>query len=65
MKLRDLVRALLKHGCSVRSDTGRHTKWICPCGRHTAILPRHREVSPGVVGDTVDRLKCLPEGWLR
>ncbi|WP_374201562.1 type II toxin-antitoxin system HicA family toxin [Actinocorallia sp. API 0066] len=65
MKLRDLVRALRRHGCVIRSDTGRHTKWICPCGQHTAILPRHREVSPGVVGDTVDRLKCLPEGWMR
>lgn len=29
---------------------GSHTKWHCPCGKHTFILPDgHRQISPGVV----------------
>jgi hypothetical protein len=64
MKLRDVVRALRKHGCTVLNNTGRHTKWGCPCGGHSANLPRHRTVSPGVVADTIQRTACLPEGWL-
>jgi hypothetical protein len=26
---------------------------------------RHSEISAGVVGDTIERMKCLPEGWLQ
>jgi hypothetical protein len=65
MKLRDVVRALTTQQCTTRSDDGNHTKWICPCGRHSANIPRHRIVSPGVVRDTIKRLDCLPEGWLQ
>lgn len=65
MKRRDVEKALRKNGCGVQSDTGIHTKWVCACGDHTANLPRHRHISPGVVRDTIDRLKCLPEGWLQ
>lgn len=64
MRHRDLVKALNAQGCTVRSDDGNHTKWICPCGQHSANVPRHRVISPGVVGDTIRRLTCLPEGWL-
>jgi hypothetical protein len=65
MKLRDVVKALTTQECTIRSDDGNHTKWICPCGRHSANIPRHRIVSPGVVRDTIKRLDCLPEGWLQ
>jgi hypothetical protein len=65
MKLRDVKRALKRRNCSVVSDTGDHTKWVCPCGDHAANIPRHKEISPGVVKDTITRMKCLPEGWLR
>ena len=58
-------RALSRAGCYVRRDKGRHTTWCCPCGQHSAEIPRHRTVSPGVVKDTMDRMKCLPEGWLQ
>ena len=64
MKLRDLNRALNRHGCYVETDTGNHTKWICPCGKHSANIPRHTLVSPGVVRDTTNRMTCLPKGWL-
>ena len=33
--------------------------------QHTANVPRHKEVSPGVVRSTIERLACLPEGWLQ
>jgi hypothetical protein len=66
MARRLVERALRKAGCSKRKpDTGPHTTWLCPCGSHTADIPRHKDISPGVVRDTVDRMKCLPEGWLQ
>lgn len=65
MKRRDLARALVAAGCVVKSDTGPHTKWICPCGQHSANVPRHRDISPGVVADTIKRMACLPGGWLQ
>lgn len=65
MRLRAVTRALLAQGCAIKNDTGRHTKWICPCGQHSANLPRHRVVSPGVVADTIKRMTCLPKGWLQ
>ena len=64
-KRRDVVRALLSNGCTVKTDTGDHTKWICPCGQHSANIPRHGTISPGVVSNTIKRLACLPEGWLQ
>lgn len=65
MKLHDVVQKLRQHGCIVKSDDGSHTKWACPCGQHTANVPRHREISPGVIRDTIKRMACLPEGWLQ
>ena len=65
MKLRDVERALLASGCSIKSDRGAHTKWLCPCGAHSANIPRHTTISPGVVANTVKRMSCLPGGWLQ
>jgi hypothetical protein len=65
MRLRDVIRALRRNGCEVKSDEGPHTKWACPCGQHSANIPRHAIVSPGVVASTVKRMACLPEGWLQ
>ena len=65
MKLRDVKRALDEHGCTSKPGRGPHVKWTCPCGKHTANIPRHRHISPGVVGDTIRRMECLPEGWLQ
>ena len=58
-------RALRSQGCEVKRDTGRHTVWVCPCGVHTADIPRHNIISPGVVRDTINRMECLPKGWLQ
>ncbi len=65
MKLRDVNTALHRQSCHVISDRGDHTKWGCPCGHHSANIPRHTIVTPGVVRDTIRRLACLPEGWLQ
>jgi hypothetical protein len=65
MRHRAVEAALVRNGCRVVSGGGPHTKWVCPCGDHTANIPRHREISPGVVRDTARRMACLPEGWLR
>jgi hypothetical protein len=51
--------------CSIKSTSGGHDKWICPCSKHSANLPRHGVISPGVVASTKKRLTCLPEGWLK
>ena len=32
---------------------------------HTANIPRHPIISPGVVGNTMEGMACLPEGWLQ
>jgi hypothetical protein len=49
------------------SDDGPHTTWQCPssCGHHTADIPRHVDISPGVIRDTINRMTCLPKGWLQ
>lgn len=65
MKLRDVERALLIHGGRIKSDDGIHTKWICPCGWHSANVPRHKTISPGVVRSTIKRMSCLLERWLQ
>jgi hypothetical protein len=65
MRLRDIERAIKAAGCTKLSDDGKHTKWGCPCGSHSTAVPRHRDISPGVVRNIVHDLACLPKGWLQ
>jgi hypothetical protein len=65
MKYRDVERALLRHGCRWEQGKGDHIKWFCPCGQHIAVVTQARNVSPGVVGDVISKLACLPKGWLQ
>jgi hypothetical protein len=66
MSRRNVEKALGKQDCTRRTpDNGPHTTWDCPCGQHTAIIPRHNDISPGVIRDTANRLTCLPKGWLQ
>jgi hypothetical protein len=65
MKRRLVIRALRKNGCAP-SGGKEHEKWFCPCAaKHSANIPRHGDISPGVIGDTIKRMACLPEGWLQ
>jgi hypothetical protein len=66
MKRRDLERKLRAAGCTKKTpDKGPHSKWICPCGKHMVPIPRHSDVSPGVIDDAKAKLECLPEGWTK
>ncbi len=66
MKRRDVEQALRGAGCTVVSEDGAHTKWRCSCGEgHTANIPRHTEISPGVIRDTAKRIACQKKGWLQ
>jgi predicted RNA binding protein YcfA (HicA-like mRNA interferase family) len=65
MKRREVERALRVQGCNIKSERGPHVKFVCPCGQHSANIPRHSVISPGVVADIVKRMQCLPEGWLQ
>ena len=64
VRYRVLKRALLAQGCTSRPGKGDHIVWYCPCGEHVAVATSTRIVSPGVVGDIMTKLACLPEGWL-
>ncbi|WP_211270822.1 type II toxin-antitoxin system HicA family toxin [Streptomyces yerevanensis] len=66
MKRRDLERKLRAAGCVKKTpDKGPHSKWTCPCGKHIVPIPRHRDISPGVIDDAKAKLECLPEGWMK
>lgn len=65
MKYRDIRKAMLAQGCTMRPGKGDHENWYCPCGKHMATVTKTREVSPGVVRDTIDKMRCLPKGWLQ
>lgn len=59
--------ALLRQGCRKLSERGIDEKWGCPpaCGKHTTAVPRHNEITAGVIRGIIDDLKCLPKGWLQ
>jgi hypothetical protein len=67
MAKRLVVAALLRAGCRKISEHGKHEKWGCPigCAQHVTALPRHDEITAGVVRNLIRDLKCLPEGWLQ
>lgn len=65
MSKRRVVKALIKHRCYKESESGIHEKWRCPCGRHETSVPRHVEVSAGVVRTIQRHMACLPERWLQ
>ncbi|WP_084579096.1 type II toxin-antitoxin system HicA family toxin [Kutzneria sp. 744] len=65
MSRRAVIKAMRKLGCVVLRDTGGHTVYACPCGRHTAAVPRHRQVSAGVVMSIGEQMRCLGERWLQ
>jgi hypothetical protein len=40
--------------------------WTCPCDqKHVAVVTTPGEISPGVIGDTIKKMACLPKGWLQ
>ncbi len=61
---RDLAKALAVAGCTAKPGKGDHEKWCCPCGQHMTVITKPGIVSPGLVRQAVQRLSCLPKGWL-
>jgi hypothetical protein len=65
MRYREIQKALLANNCRWSDGKGSHIKWYCPCGKHMVPIQQHTHVSPGVVGDVIKKLSCLPQGWLQ
>lgn len=65
MKRRDVERALNGVGASVLRTRGDHTVWGCSCGKHITPVPKHSEITAGVVGSIQKQIACAPEGWLQ
>ena len=64
-KRTQIVRTLRDNGCEPLRNVGGHEIWGCPCGKHAAPLPNHREVTAGVVRSIDKQMACLPKGWLK
>jgi predicted RNA binding protein YcfA (HicA-like mRNA interferase family) len=67
MKRREVVKKLCDHGCWLdRTTAGSHDKWRCPCGTHTAMVPRHRgDIEAGTCRGIQRTMSCLEKGWLQ
>ena len=50
-------------GLAGRRPAANHDIWKCADGKHTASIPRHGDVSAGVIGDP-NKIPCQPKGWL-
>jgi hypothetical protein len=65
MRLRVVVAALQAADCSQIRQGANHTVWRCPCGEHQTAVPRHNQITAGVVGSIIRQLSCLSKGWLQ
>lgn len=65
MKRRDVERALAAIGAIAVRDRGDHTIYACSCGQHKTAVPRHSEITAGVVGSIQKHMACAPKGWLQ
>jgi predicted RNA binding protein YcfA (HicA-like mRNA interferase family) len=65
MKRREVVKALRQSGCLIEREGGEHTIWRCPCGQHQTAVPRHTEITAGVIGKIEKQMACLDRGWLQ
>ena len=65
MTYREMAAAMSALGCTSKPGKGDHEKWYWPCGQHMTVVTRPGIVSPGVVRQAIQRLECLPKGWLQ
>jgi predicted RNA binding protein YcfA (HicA-like mRNA interferase family) len=65
MKRTHVVKALRSIGATKLRDKGDHTIYGCTCGQHIAPVPRHNEITAGVVGSIIKQMACAPKGWLQ
>ena len=45
MKRKDLLAHLVRHGCVMVREGGRHTVYFNPKTSRTSTVPRHREIN--------------------
>jgi len=57
-RLGDIGATLLREG-------GEHSIFGCACGQHQTAVPRHTEISAGVVGSIQKQIECAEKGWLQ
>lgn len=63
-KYRDVVRVLRSNGwLLLRQGRGSHEVWGLPDESVRAVVPRHGEVSAGIVGQLMKLLPEVPENW--
>jgi hypothetical protein len=65
MNYRKVKQMFLAHGCTAEPGKGDHEKWTCPCGKHIAVVIKPGDVSPGLIRQAIQRMPCLPKGWLQ
>lgn len=61
-KKRDVLKVLKANGWRLIRSTGGHDWWEGPNGQGEAI-PRHNEISAGVVDKLSRKLESFPENW--
>lgn len=60
MKRAALVRHLTSHGCELLREGDRHSIYLNPNGRHTAPVPRHREIDDNLARRICKQLGVAP-----
>lgn len=63
-KYRDVIKVLKANGWVIlRQGKGSHEIWGLPNGSQAHSIPHHQEVSAGVVGDLIKKLRDVPRNW--
>ncbi len=63
-KYRDVIKALKANGwVLLRDGKGSHELWGLPDESQKASIPRHGEVSAGIVGQLIRKLDQAPQNW--
>lgn len=61
-KKKDVVKVLKAQGWQLVRATGNHEWWQGPQGQREAI-PKHSEISPGVLRTLAKKLETVPDNW--
>jgi len=61
-KKRDVLKVLKANGWQLVRTTGGHDWWEGPDGQGEAI-PRHGEISPGIIRKLSKKLAEVPQNW--
>ncbi|MFK0009918.1 type II toxin-antitoxin system HicA family toxin [Paenarthrobacter sp. NPDC090520] len=61
-KKRDVLKVLKANGWQLVRTTGGHEWWEGPDGQGEPI-PRHNEISPGVIRKLAKKLSDVPPNW--